>query len=183
MDTPHLTDATGAAPAAPFSSAAIWRVDPDESVARFAAATLWGRVPVTGQLGRLTGMLRWDPPGGRGRLTVAVGGISSAVRLRDHHLRSGAFFDVGNHPEVTFEAADVLAADGHLRLSGELLVRGRRHALECAAAVEALDEDSVALETAAPFDLRQLGMSSGLLRMIPPGVSTEVRVILRRETA
>jgi polyisoprenoid-binding protein YceI len=186
MNTLSTTGAVRATAESPFgATATTWRIDPDQSVARFAAATLWGRVPVTGQLGRLTGTLSWDEAAGRGRLAIATGGVSSGIKLRDHHLRSGAFFDVDNYPEVTFEAAQaVVAADGgHVEIRGELLVRGHRPPFECTVAVEALDENRVALETEAAFDLNELGMSRGLFRMIPAGVKAAVRVVLRREIA
>ena len=162
--------------------AATWRIDPDRSVARFTAATLWGRVPVSGQLGRLRGSLNWDGAQGHGRLAIATAGVSSGIELRDRHLRSGAFLDVANHPEITFEAGEVVVDGGRVRLTGELLVRGRRHPFACTAVVEALDESRVALETEAAFDLGELGMSRGLLRMIPAGVKAAVRVVLRRES-
>lgn len=185
MNTLSTTSARGATAESPFGAiAATWRIDPDQSLARFTAATLWGRVPVTGQLGRLTGTLSWDGAGGRGRLAIATAGVSSGIKLRDHHLRSGAFFDVANHPEVTFEAGEVVAADGgQVQLRGELLVRGRRHPFECTAAVEAVDENRVALATKAAFDLGELGMSRGLLRMIPTDLKAAIRVALRRERA
>jgi polyisoprenoid-binding protein YceI len=111
---------------------AVWCVDPDRSVARFSSATLWGRVPVRGRLGRLRGTLSWEGAGGCGRLAIAAAGLSSGIKLRDHHLRSGAFFDVDNHPELRFEAGEVvLAGGGHVHLRGELFVRGSRRRFEC----------------------------------------------------
>jgi polyisoprenoid-binding protein YceI len=164
--------------------AATWRVDPDQSVARFSSATLWGRVPVSGRLGRLRGTLSWDGAGGHGRLAIATAEVSSGIKLRDHHLRSGAYLDVDNHPELTFEASEVvIAGGGHVRLRGDLFVRGRRHPFECTAAVEAVDENRVALEACAEFDLGELGMNRGLLRMIPARARASARVVLERELA
>jgi polyisoprenoid-binding protein YceI len=179
------TESSKATTESPFGPvAATWRVDPDQSVAHFSSATLWGRVPVSGRLGRLRGTLSWDGAGGRGRLAIATPGVSSGIKLRDHHLRSGAFFDVDNHPQVTFEAGEVvIAGGGRVQLRGALLVRGLRHPFECTAAVEALDENGVALEACAEFDLDELGMSRGLLRMIPARVRAGVRVVLEREPA
>ncbi len=183
MNPPSTPNPASAAESPVGSIATTWRIDPDQSAVRFAAATLWGCVPVTGQLGRLTGTLSWDDAAGRGRMAIATQTLSSGIKMRDHHLRSGAFFDVRNHPEVTFEATEVLADDGGVRLRGDLIVRGRRHPFECAASVEALDEDRIALETEAAFDLDELGMSRGLLWMLPAGVRAAVRVVLRREVS
>jgi polyisoprenoid-binding protein YceI len=184
MNTLSEIDAATPTGESPFDAvAATWGVDPDQSVARFSSATLWGRVPVSGRLGRLRGTLSWDGAGGHGRLAIATAGLSSGIKLRDHHLRSGAFFDVDNHPELTFEASVVIVIGGHVQLRGHLFVRGRRHPFECTATVEAVDEDRVALEACAEVDLDELGMSRGLLRMIPARVSASVRVVLEREPA
>jgi hypothetical protein len=51
------------------------------------------------------------------------------------------------------------------------------------AAVEAVDENQVALEACAEFDLGELGMSRGLLQMIPARVRASVRVVLERVPA
>lgn len=182
ISTTNARTATAESPFGPV--AASWRIDPDQSVVRFTAATLWGCVPVSGQLGRLRGTLSWDGAGGQGGLVIATAGVSSGIKLRDRHLRSGAFFDVASHPQVTFEAGEVVVIDGaHVQLRGVLLVRGRRHPFECTAAVEAVAENRVALEAEAAFDLGELGMSRGLLGMIPAGVQAAVRVVLRRERA
>lgn len=127
-------------------------------------------------------MLSWDGTHGHGRLAIATAGVLSGIELRDHHLRSVAFFDVANHPEITFDASEVVGVEGgQVELRGELVVRGRRRSFACTAAVEALDENRVALDTDAAFDLDELGMSRGLLWMIPAGVKAAVRVVLRRE--
>ena len=156
----------------------VWRVAPDQSAARFAAAAAWGRIPVTGHLGEIGGTLVWDGTTGRGRLTIATSELSSGINVRDHHLRSRAFFHVRKHPELTFDATDVVPEGDGVRLRGELVVRGRPHQFECLAVAEALEGDRIVLETEAAFDLEELGMSRGLLRMIPAGVSVGVRVVL-----
>lgn len=168
----------------PFgTTSARWRIDPDQSAASFAAATLWGAIPVTGQLGQVTGSLMWDGSAGHGQMEIAIATLSSGIKPRDHHLRTRAFFHVARHSELTFEANEIVAADGHILLRGELLVRGRRHPFECKATVEALDRERIALEAEAAFDLDQLGMSRGLFRMIPRAVKARVRVVLEPEIA
>jgi polyisoprenoid-binding protein YceI len=167
----------------PLALGTTWRVDPHQSEARFAASTLWGAVPVTGRLGEVSGALAWDGAAGRGRMAVATATLSSGITLRDHHLRSRAFFHVAEHPEVTFEAHEVVADGGNVQLRGELLIRGHRHPFECTATVEAVGENRLVLATEAAFDLDELGMSRGLLRMIPAGVKASVRVVLKRATA
>lgn len=162
---------------------ATWHINPAQSSANFAAATLWGRIPVTGRLGEVSGTLTWDGTAGRGRMTIATAGLSSGIKLRDHHLRSRAFFHVREHRELMFDATEVVTEGEHVRLRGELVVRGRRHRFECEATTEALCDDRIALETEAAFDLDALGMSRGPLAMIPVSVKASVRAVLVKEIA
>src|ERR1700741_3482224 len=99
---------------------AIWRVDETDSIARFAAATLWGRTPVTGHLGSASGILEWDGAAGRGRLTITTSGLSSGNRLRDHHLRGSDFFAIAEHPEIEFAATEFVIDRGDVYMRGEL---------------------------------------------------------------
>jgi polyisoprenoid-binding protein YceI len=161
----------------------IWRIDETDSTAHFAAATLWGRAPVRGDLGKTRGMLEWDGTAGRGQLTIATSGLSSGNRLRDHHLRGSDFFHIAEYPEVEFAATELVVDHGRLQVRGELLVRENRHAFACAAAATRVDADRVALNATMAFDLDKLGMSRGLLRMIAPEVTADVRVVLRRALA
>ena len=166
----------------PFGTAdTAWRVEPDQSEAHFTARSLWGRIPVAGQLGEVGGTLIWDGAAGRGCMTIATPGLSSGIKVRDHHLRSRSFFHVRRHPELTFDATEVVADGDRVRLRGELVVRGRRHRFECLAAAEPLSGGRLLLQTEAAFDLAELGMSRGPLNMIPAGVSVGVRVVLAPE--
>jgi len=165
------------------TTSAIWRVDETDSIARFAAATLWGRAPVRGHLGNAAGVLEWDGAAGRGQLTVATSELSSGNRLRDHHLRGSDFFAIADHPAVEFAATEFVVDRGDVRMRGELLVRGERHAFACAAAATRLGPDRIALDTRVALDLVELGMSRGFLRMIPAEVTADVRVVLRRAMA
>ena len=162
---------------------ATWRVDETDSIARFAAATLWGRAPVRGHLGHARGMLEWDGAAGRGQLTITTSGLSSGNRLRDHHLRGSDFFAIADHPAVEFAATEFVVDRGDVHMRGELLVRGERHAFACAAAATRLGPDRIALDTRVALDLVELGMSRGFLRMIPAEVTADVRVVLRRAMA
>lgn len=169
-------------PAPPDSALAgmTWRVDSDESVARFASATLWGAVPVEGRLGELSGTLDWGGTGGRGRLDIQTAGVSTGIRLRDHHLRGNSFFAATDHPAISFDVHQINAEQLNLVLRGELAVRGKPHAFTCAARSARLGEDRIALEAKATFNLATLGMSRGILRMISAEATADVRVILRR---
>ncbi len=180
MTRHNLRDSTDAGHRALEASGSRWKVEPDQSQARFTAASLWGRAQVTGALGVASGELEWLGTTGRGQLRIATAQLESGIRLRDHHLRSGAFFDVKRHPEIVYDVHEIALEGGEARVSGELTVRGQQHALRCMANVQSLDEERIALEANVPFDLDELGMSRGLLRMISARVTANIRVVLRR---
>lgn len=159
---------------------AHWQVDTAQSGARFEARSLWGLVPVRGDLGKVTGTLEWDGSEGRGRMAIAATGLSSGIRLRDRHLRGSDFFDVANHPEIVFDATQVLADGAAVQLRGDLHVRGHRHPLTTTATVRRVGRDRIELHASAPLDLVQLGMTRGLLRMVSAEVTADVRVVLQR---
>jgi polyisoprenoid-binding protein YceI len=165
------------------TTSSIWRVDETDSIARFAAATLWGRAPVRGRLGKAAGMLEWDGAAGHGQLTITTSKLSSGNRLRDHHLRGRDFFAIAEHPEVEFVATEFVVDRGDVHMQGELVVRGNRCKFGCAAAATRLDADRIALDATVTLDLEELGMSRGFLRMIPPEVTADVRVVLQRAIA
>jgi polyisoprenoid-binding protein YceI len=58
-------------------------------------------------------------------MTVAAGSVDRRNSTRDNHPRSADFFDVANHPDFTFAAYGVTPADGGVRVTGWLTVRGR----------------------------------------------------------
>jgi len=74
-----------------------------------------------------------------GVITVAAGSVDTRNSTRDNHLRSADFFDVANHPDFTFAANGVTAADGDVRVTGRLTVRSRTLPVSFNAKVSAAD--------------------------------------------
>lgn len=70
-------------------------------------------------------------------VTVRTDSVTTGAGDRDAHLRSGDFFDVENHPELTFRSTGVSAFDGdEFVLSGELTIRGVTKPVELKASFE-----------------------------------------------
>ena len=44
---------------------------------------------------------------------------------RDEHLRSPDFFDVANHPTMTFESRSISGSREHFKVTGDLTIRGQ----------------------------------------------------------
>jgi polyisoprenoid-binding protein YceI len=104
-----------------------WRIDRSHSAANFSVRHNVVST-VRGQLGPITGKVEWD---GKDVKTVVadvaidMNGINTQNEGRDKHLRSADFFDVANHPTLSFKSKRVDAvADGRFKLVGDLTIRG-----------------------------------------------------------
>jgi polyisoprenoid-binding protein YceI len=104
-----------------------WRIDANHSAASFAVRHMMVST-VRGQLGRISGSIDYDGKdvqSVKADVTIDVNGITTQNQNRDNHLRSADFFDVANHPAVTFKSKRVEAASaGRFRLIGDLTMRG-----------------------------------------------------------
>jgi hypothetical protein len=57
--------------------------------------------------------------------TIDVKGIDTREAKRDDHLRGPDFFDVANHPTISFASREVrVKEDGELDVTGDLTIRG-----------------------------------------------------------
>ena len=104
-----------------------WRIDGSHSAATFSVRHLMVST-VRGQLGRITGTLEYDGKDVRSikaDISIDVNAISTQNEGRDKHLRSPDFFDVPNHPNITFVSKRVEpGGDGKFKLVGDLTIRG-----------------------------------------------------------
>ena len=114
-------------PQAPPLGPNQWRIDGAHSAANFSVRHLMVST-VRGQLGRINGTLEYDGKDVqsiKAVISIDVNGISTQNENRDKHLRSDDFFDVANHPAITFKSKRVEpAGDGRFKLIGDLTIRG-----------------------------------------------------------
>ncbi|HUD16325.1 MAG TPA: YceI family protein [Acidimicrobiales bacterium] len=69
-----------------------------------------------------------DPARSNAEVTIQVASVDSQQPDRDKHLRSADFFDVENHPTITFKSTKAeLLDEGTYRLTGDLTIRGVTH--------------------------------------------------------
>jgi len=58
-------------------------------------------------------------------VTIKTASINTDDAKRDEHLRSGDFFDVANHPTITFKSKSMKkTGNGTYKLSGDFTMRG-----------------------------------------------------------
>jgi len=107
--------------------ATTWTIDTSHSAANFAVKHLLVST-VRGTLGPIKGTIWYDGKNistARADVTIDVAGIDTGNDGRDTHLRTPDFFDVPNHPTITFKSKrSVPGADGAFKLIGDLTMRG-----------------------------------------------------------
>jgi polyisoprenoid-binding protein YceI len=105
----------------------LWSVDTNHSAANFAVKHLLVST-VRGTLGPVKGTVWYDGKDVstvRANVTIDVNGVNTANEGRDRHLRTADFFDVPNHPTVTFTSKRTESASGGaFKLIGDLTMRG-----------------------------------------------------------
>lgn len=57
-------------------------------------------------------------------IAIKADSIDTRNEDRDNHVRGGDFFDVENHPEITFESTDIAASGDTLVVTGDLTIKG-----------------------------------------------------------
>lgn len=104
-----------------------WTVDRDHSEVAFRARHMmvsWTR----GTFRRFEGTVLLDdahPEQGRVEVTIDAASVDTNVPQRDAHLRSPDFFDVEQHPAITFRSTAIArAGQDALRVEGALTIRG-----------------------------------------------------------
>jgi polyisoprenoid-binding protein YceI len=146
----------------------IWQTEPSTSRLEFAVKTMWGLATVKGHFDRFHGQLDVNPDGARGELTIEAASFGTGHLKRDAHLRSPDFFDVADHPTLSFVAAAITPrSDENLTIAGDLNVAGRVIALELPVRVTRGEHGRLHLSTTATVPREQAGMTwnrGGMIR-------------------
>ena len=102
-------------------STGTWTIDPTHTEVGFVARHLMV-TKVRGSFADVSGtvVVAEDLADSVADVTIATASVSSGTADRDGHLRSADFFDVENHPEMTFRSTSF---DGHT-LTGDLTIKG-----------------------------------------------------------
>jgi polyisoprenoid-binding protein YceI len=110
-----------------FAGTVTFQIDPKHSFAQFAVTHLMIST-VRGEFHGVTGTVVYndsDPSKSSVDVTIDATSVDTREPDRDKHLKSPDFFDVANHPTITFKSTKVESAGpGKLKVTGDLNIRG-----------------------------------------------------------
>jgi polyisoprenoid-binding protein YceI len=165
-------------------SPGTWTIDPTRSSVGFRVRHV-GFATARGTFSVFAGVLDLaDDGAGTASGTVQVASVETGDPSRDEFLQSPDFFDAEAFGELAFTSTELLAAaDGSIRVTGELTIRGRRRSVTFAGTpADPRDATSAALHligemSRASFGLTFTGPSNAL---VGDKVTVELRLVAVR---
>jgi polyisoprenoid-binding protein YceI len=105
--------------------AGTWDIDPTHSTVGFSVRHMMVS-KVRGYFRDFSGEIvtAEDPTQSSVTATIELGSIDTRQEQRDAHIRSADFFDVENHPSMTFRSTAVRADGADWFVDGELSIKG-----------------------------------------------------------
>lgn len=103
-----------------------WNIDPNHTDVLFSAKHMMVTT-VRGKFHEVEGSLELDqdePTRSTGEIRVAAASLSTGVKQRDDHLRSGDFLDAENHRWITVRVSSIEKQGDEYRVHTELTIRG-----------------------------------------------------------
>lgn len=103
-----------------------WVVDPSHTQAEFSVKHMMFAT-VKGRFDKLEGQIVADPADlttAAFKGSVEAASVTTGDAQRDAHLRSADFFDVENHPKLTFESTQIVRDGDSYKMTGNLTMRG-----------------------------------------------------------
>ena len=144
-----------------------WQIDPAHTEVGFAVKHMM-LATVKGRFADVSGTITIDEAdiaNSSVDVTISAASVDTKQEQRDAHLRSADFFDVENHPELTFRSRQVKSAgDGKLRIVGDLTIRGttREAVLETTEEGRGKDpwgNERVGFSATTSIDRREFGLT------------------------
>jgi polyisoprenoid-binding protein YceI len=141
-----------------------WNVDPAHSVVEFQVKHM-GIATVKGAFTEFAGSLTVAEDGtATATGTVEVASVNTREAQRDEHLKSADFFDVENHPQISFTSTEITNVDEDtFKVTGNLTIHGVTQPITLEASFEGADtdpwgNDRVALSLTGQLNRSDYGM-------------------------
>jgi polyisoprenoid-binding protein YceI len=132
-----------------------WQLDPAHTTVEFAVKHMM-ITTVRGRFGSVDGTLYIDenhPAMPELEVTIDTPSLDTGEAKRDEHLKSADFFDVQNHPIITFNGQQIVGdPTADFRLVGDLTIRGVTRRVTLDARFEGYNRD--------PWGGERLGFSA-----------------------
>lgn len=106
-----------------------WNLDASHSSVTFSVRHMMV-AKVRGEFREFSGSFEFDPAdlsSLRVSAAIDMASIHTRDEKRDEHLRSADFFDVQNHPQMTFTAKSASRTADGWAVTGDLTIRGATH--------------------------------------------------------
>ena len=158
-----------------------WALDASRSQIRLRSKSMWGLAAVKGIFSRVSGDGTVSPAGQvSGVISVDCASVDTKNKKRDEHLRSADFFDVENHPSLTFRADGIRPSGDGAAVTGSLTVRSRTRPLSVDAKVSALDSGEVSLDAEVQVNRADFGLTWNQMGMASMNNTITIHAVFTR---
>jgi polyisoprenoid-binding protein YceI len=160
-----------------------YNVDPGHSNVGFEVRHM-GIATVRGSFHTFEGTVQSTDAGVLLAGNVTVDSIDTNEENRDGHLKAPEFFDVGQHPQITFSSETPEVDGDHIRLNGEITIKGITKPIELVGTLSESSEDPwgnerIGLELEGKIDRRAFDLKWN--QTLPNGnllLSNEVKLLV-----
>jgi polyisoprenoid-binding protein YceI len=168
--------------------AGTWAIDPVHSEVGFTIRH-FGVSKVRGRFDKFEGTIVTadDPSASTVNASIDVNSINTNQEQRDAHIRSGDFFDVENHPTMTFVSTGIKQDGGEYVLEGDLTIRGTTKPVRLALELNGFGPDPyggtrVGFSATGEINRHDFGVSfNGPIPGVPGGVILSDKVTISLE--
>jgi polyisoprenoid-binding protein YceI len=168
--------------------AGTWAIDPVHSEVGFSVRH-FGVSKVRGRFDKFEGTIVTadDPFASIVNASIDVTSINTNQEQRDAHIRSADFFDVENHPAMTFVSTGIKQDGGEYILEGDLTIRGTTKPVALALELSGFGPDPyggtrVGFSATGEINRNDFGVSfNGPIPGVPGGVILSDKVTISLE--
>lgn len=163
-------------------SVGVWTLDPDRSTITFNNKTMWGAMKVNGTFTEFAGDGQITDTGTlSGRVDIKAASLNTKLRKRDEDLRSPAFLDVENYPDISVVITGAEAGPGEtLNLHADLTVKGTTAPMPMRANVAVDDDGAVRLTARTTLNRKKWGVTGNMLGMVGDKTTLSTSLVFRR---